>query len=77
MNLLSPVEVKGVMFYKFNLPIEKNDNFLSHSYMIKSLTRSINKEDSKKISSGKSRKNILSKMRPAIRLGFLLARSCT
>lgn len=63
---ISQLDINNVTFYKLNLRIEKTGKFLSHSYMIKSLTRSINKEKYKKISSSKSRDNLRSTMRPSM-----------
>lgn len=65
-QLLSCINVNGVSFYKFNLKTETSGKFLTHDYMIKSLTRSINKEPLKRISAGNSRKKLLKAMRPNI-----------
>lgn len=52
--------------FKFNLLIDGTISFLNHEYMIKSITRSLNKEILKKLSAPKLRRNVKLSLRPTV-----------
>ena len=65
-NVLSTIIMNGSSFSKFNLVVEKTGRFLSHSYVLKSIYRSIDKENLKRVTASKSNANIRGALRPAI-----------